>query len=113
MSELDKLKAAVEAEEEGYIVEALAAKVGVIGYEHAADVRYAHSKDDLNAARRLQKALLPGWTWALQNDAANVIFSKAEVDRVWDIPVYSAECPDTPARSWLLAILRAVRATKP
>jgi hypothetical protein len=58
----------------------------------------------LDAALRLHEALLPGWGWDTGHGAeepfyANVYLKAAE---------YAAGS-DTPARAWLLALLRALK----
>ena len=114
MTDLDKLIEAVEAdafEASPPRFNAFAAAFeAALGMKPSYVDGWGAYRGSLDAAKRLHDALLPGWSWAIQNDAANVIFSTAHVARVWDIPVYSAECKDNPARAWLLAVLRAVKA---
>jgi len=57
----------------------------------------------LSAAQSLHEAVLPGWRWAIANDALK---SRAVVQRDFTLPGVDAS-DDTPARAWLLAILKA------
>lgn len=102
MTDLDKLIAAVEA--------GTATKYSVFNkYDHTWDAMKFHGRDaslayegSLDAALRLHEALLPGWRWnawavggaTVWNDIANV---------------YTAD-DHIPARAWLLAILKALKA---
>ena len=103
MTELDKLIEAVEA---GTIPRHdLDAFIPWRG----PDIHFGDSHDayrgSLDAAKRLHDALLPGWGWDLCDDGEAKVFeytSSAEE--------YVGVCRDNPARSWLLAILRAVKA---
>lgn len=55
---------------------------------------------DLNAAKALHEALLPGWQYHLSDGSASV------EGTAWETYAQS----ETTARAWLLAILRAVEA---
>lgn len=96
MSDLEKLIAAVAADWFA---------MDVLSPEHEVTA-YSAFSGSLDAAHRLHDALLPGWKWG----------------RLWDrhMWVEPDDMPgrserhygknDTPARAWLLAILRAVKA---
>lgn len=60
---------------------------------------------DLNAAKGLHEALLPGWEWGrLVSHGTMVVAAKTG-----RYEAYSADS-DNPARAWLIAILRAYTA---
>lgn len=54
----------------------------------------------LNAAHALHKAVVPGWTWAVMGHCHALVSNHIAI---------TADA-DTPARAWLLAILRAMKA---
>lgn len=63
---------------------------------------------DLNAAKALHDAVLPGWAWSVKTLATDSV-------QVWTNRAYGLREPghigttkDNPARAWLLAILRAL-----
>ena len=61
----------------------------------------------LDAALRLHEALLPGWAAAVNtNGMAQVIGPAPDWSR------HTGCATDNPARAWLLAILKALRATE-
>lgn len=55
----------------------------------------------LDAAKALHNALLPGWGWHLWSKAGSTVYA--------DKDLYVDAFSDNPARSWLLAILKAYR----
>jgi hypothetical protein len=73
------------------------------------DVCLAHD-GDLNSAKALHEALLPGWIFAVTNNSAFVMREIPDSDLTDDyLPQYLGE-NDIPARAWLLSILRAYAA---
>lgn len=65
----------------------------------------------LDAAKALHEALLPGWVFDVTNDSAFVC--PQEYMTFDDVPDHVRQFlgeDDTPARAWLLAILRAIAA---
>ena len=106
--DLDKLIAAVEAGifdagetrpvRFNEFVHHFEAAFGLQLYEHAWDA-YTGS---LDAAKRLHDAQLPGWDWCVMPTGVSVY--SAEDNSPIDADI------DNPARAWLLAILRAVKA---
>lgn len=59
---------------------------------------------DLNAAKALHDALMPGWGYLISAH-------DAEIWREGEYPnTIAAQVKDNPARAWLLAILRATEA---
>lgn len=110
MTDLDRLIEAVEAGDRDSflaIMRAMAEKLLDDGgrYWSVYDTKKAFD-GSLDAAKRLHDALLPGWVW-------NVVDSETTV---W--PAYPGDPKNyqdgysegNPARAWLLAILRAVKA---
>ena len=67
---------------------------------HAWDVI---DRGSLDAAKALHEALLPGWGWTVSADGASVYGD--------DPKVYDGDDARSPARAWLLAILKAYRAS--
>lgn len=61
----------------------------------------------LDAAKALHEALLPGWIFDVTNDSA---FVMREINGLDNDHQYTG-IHDTPARAWLLAILKAYRST--
>ncbi|UNY40270.1 hypothetical protein KLEP181_gp63 [Paracoccus phage vB_PmaP_KLEP18-1] len=59
---------------------------------------------DLNAALALHEALLPGWEWDVASSDAAAVFTGSALSGPSELAASS-----TPARAWLLAILRAYR----
>jgi hypothetical protein len=104
MTDLDRLIAAVEA--------GTATKYSVFNkYDRTWDAMKLHGRDaslayegSLDAALRLHRDLFADWVAVIHTDGG-VVLSDANMDRN-----YSASCNDNPARSWLLAILRALKA---
>ena len=60
----------------------------------------------LDAAKALHDALLPGWDWSV----CNVAPDKGAADIGNGTGKLITAIADTPARAWLLAILRALKA---
>lgn len=97
MGDLDKLIAAVEAgafdaDEERKVPKFNAfadAFEAALGMKPSYADGWGAYRGSLDAALRLHEALLPGWEWHLKS---------------W------SGMADTPARAWLLAILRALQA---
>lgn len=109
MTDLDKLIEAVEAGSIGWydfpeVCEAIWGD-GEDCPNHMETIRAAY-QGNLNAAKRLHDVLLPGWMWNVVDDETTV----------W--PKYPGDpkdyqegfCEDNPARAWLLAVLKALRA---
>lgn len=102
MPDLDKLIAAVDA---NYILQATDA-VQVFPmpvWLHACEA----SQGSLDAAKRLHDALLPEWHWNLVLESAT-LWPKFPGDPGDYVEADIIE--GNPARAWLLAILRAVKA---
>jgi hypothetical protein len=101
-ADLDKLIAAVEAGDDARVI----LKSDAAGDRHMQQVSHAFH-GSLDAAKALHDALLPGWvTW----DASHTYFGYEWSLTNGDDAVYTCS-KDTPARAWLLAILRAYRWT--
>ena len=102
MSDLDKLIAAVEAGHPPTLSETRRAVRGV----DPVDVECAFD-GSLDAAESLHEALLPGWGWE-----AGINATFTSIAQVWKDGKSSAfqGVAELPARAWLLAILRAVKA---
>ena len=68
----------------------------------------------LDAAKKLHDILLPGWGWTLNatSGTSGKYAQDATVDVINPFRVFGANAV-TPARAWLLAILRAYRAELP
>ena len=101
MTDLEKLIEAVKADAVpfgGWSI--LSSATHVFASEWA---RQAHS-GSLDAARALHEALLPGWKWDGYDEYGWAVWQKGAPDTP-----FIGEAP-TPARSWLLAILRAYAA---
>lgn len=56
----------------------------------------------LDASKALHEALLPGWGWTVSADGSSVYGD--------DPKVYDGDDARSPARAWLIAILKAYRA---
>jgi len=66
---------------------------------------------DLNAAKALHEAVLPGWTLdAFGQRAGGWVATLGRRDSKTPVPAPSAMVRDTPARAWLLAVLKALEA---
>ena len=104
MSSLDDLIAAVEAGDKWS--EAQYAMFG-----NGTDLVYAYQAafdGSLDAALRLHEALLPGWAAAINtNGMAQVIGPAPDWHR------HTGCATDNPARAWLLAVLKALKAQQP
>jgi hypothetical protein len=116
VSDLDKLIAAVEAGVIGNARDAVAAIEAALGHLDAyrdgvaMDVVGGAFYGSLDAAKRLHDALLPGWKWDVTLHAASVEEPNRRFNPNFPLEVlWSGSCDD-PARAWLLAILRAVKA---
>ena len=110
MTDLDKLIMAVEVGDDGAVTTAnrrlgsAAHDVGLLWHGHDVGKAFGGS---LDAAQRLHDALLPGWR----------VHDFSQYSTFWAI-VLNGEPPphffhgkaETPARAWLLAILRALKA---
>lgn len=107
MTDMDKLIAAVEA---GGLDLDRGLRSRVLGHKGCAALCKRAFHGSLDAAKRLHDALLPGWNYCHQNDAASVWKWNEGAQSVWDTAIFSAEMPGHPARAWLLAILKAVNA---
>lgn len=111
MTDLDKLIAAVEAGV--FPADTSASDLGLVGaYDGMPVIKtmYSAFTGSLDAAKRLHDALLPGWVWKRQVHPGPV----ASLG-VWEPPKFVMgqsvfETDDNPARAWLLAILKALRA---
>lgn len=102
MNALDDLIAAVEARDWRDMTTAYIA-LGV----NASLARSSYN-GDLNAAKALHDALLPGWDyhiWNLGSDEAGVDVASQEKG-----PMQDSVISVNPARAWLIAILRALKA---
>jgi len=85
--------------EAGEIVTAYdASRIWPTGFAHAINA----SHGSLDAALALHKAVLPGWEWSLDRDGADVWINNP------DKGPYPSD--GTPARAWLLAIIKALHA---
>ena len=63
------------------------------------------SEGDLDTTKTLHDILVPGWKWVVSEDSA-VLFKKQSDDGV-----QVSASADTPARAWLIAMLKAYRET--
>ena len=109
MTDMDKLIAAVEAGTAGWydFSELCEAAWGAdCGYRYSENVREAFCNGSLDAAKRLHDALLPGWDYCIDyvSRAKPLVYVQDDGG-----PTFDGEA-DTPARAWLLAILKAVNA---
>ena len=116
MTDLDRLIAAVEAGDDDF----LASDVWIESWdvvapslqtyrmksdgESAAITSYQAHAGSLDAALRLHREMFADWVAVVHSDGG-VVLSDAGMDRN-----FTASCNDNPARSWLLAILRALKA---
>lgn len=105
----DALKGLIDAVDAGDVIAAI--NWSIFGWkdhsaECCANIFKAHN-GDLNAAKALHDALLPGWIFDVTNGSAFVMRDLPDADLTHDMcPQYLGEA-DSPARAWLLAILRA------
>lgn len=106
MTDLEKLIASVEAgtwedTSTGY-------RFAVNGWGNIIAARAAYD-GSLDAAKCLHDALLPGWKWGAHEPRPGVF--RAYVSP-WSAlrPVPDTAEADTPARAWLLSILKALKA---
>jgi hypothetical protein len=106
---IDKLIEAVEAGDNDAVkkisqaIASAARDKGQLFPSH--DVLKAYSFDSTDAARAVCKTLLPGWAWNI--DAGDGAYVENRGDFGLE---YSADIPNMPARSLLLAILKAKQA---
>ena len=112
---LDKLIEAVEAGEPSEFRKANRAAFSTPCQDMALQLREEHCrhafKGSLDAALALHEALLPGW-W-FQTSAVDG-WATCHVARSGaGVPEEAPSGAETPARAWLLAILRAYRSTQP
>jgi len=123
VSDLDKMIAAVEAGNDDFIAsdgwieawDVVAPSLQTYRMKSdgksAALAAYAAYHGSLDAALRLHEALLSGWDYRLGRDGGDFhalvfVFGRMnEHSDGWEM------CPDSIARAWLLAILKALRAT--
>lgn len=103
---LDKLIEAVEAgtHAEDIHWRVYAAAVGVDLWDKAKSA----ANGSLDAAHALHKAVLPEWDWDVNNWSGAGVHPPKGVEGDW---VFGNA--DTPARAWLLAILRAMKESEP
>ena len=66
----------------------------------------------LDAAKALHEAVLPGWGWSLHMDEVILAPPQYRGDDEWSCVLMPSEAR-CPARTWLLAILRALYAQEP
>ena len=105
MTALDDLIAAVEAGtmHDGHVIRtAIVSQMG--GWVVAAFT------GDLNAALRLHKAILPGCGWDIWRTLDHLPNGMSRKMYGCNLPMTDTAYTDNPARSWLLAILRALKA---
>lgn len=100
MGDLDKLIAAVEA---GSIAPFYGEFQSALGATLRDDGVKAFD-GSLDAALRLHNAMMPGWEWHLGPSNAKIYPYNGNPSKSW------GGMADTPARAWLLAILRAMQA---
>lgn len=103
MSDLDRLIEAVEAGDlthDGSAYRSLGD-----GWLHVFDAM----NGSLDAAKALHDALLPGWDYRIETGRRDV---KARVSQTHLLSYYDPSSADTPARAWILAILRATQETQ-
>ena len=98
MTDLERLAAAIEA--------------GTIGQFRNLDSEFGHGNGihakrayngSLDAAKALHDAVLPGWIYLIRSQVVGVSSSDHD-DPVWYNKIHTG----TPARAWLLAIVRAL-----
>ena len=104
MTDLDRLIAAVEAGSSPTLSELGAVTPSQAFSQEMSDAADAF-KGSLEAAHRLHEALLPGWGWTPECADAAEVWPLGKLTLA--IRPYSDGV--TPARAWLLAILRALR----
>jgi hypothetical protein len=95
----DALITLLEKVEAGEVVNSRdASRIWPTGYAHAINAGHG----DLNAAKALHEAVLPGnWGFKLVEDKCDVFNRDAA-------PVFGGYCHENPARAWLIAILKAL-----
>lgn len=108
MSDRNALTALIEAVEKG----TTPPWRQVFGWDDTINADAAY-RGDLNAAKALHEAMLPGWIFDVTNDSAFVMRAVPDADLTDDfLPQYLGE-DDNPARAWLLAVLRALASGHP
>lgn len=66
----------------------------------------------LDASKALHKALLPGWGWSIQENGEQTVWPPNDIaDEAWCADGVTAFIDGYPARAWLLAVLKAYRAS--
>ena len=85
--------------------------VGVYFDQNWRDAGNAYWHGDLNAAKALHDAVLPGWEWGVTDNEENPSGPAAFVAR-WGVDNGFEASSNTPARAWLLAILEALIAVE-
>lgn len=109
MTDLDRLIAAVEAggwPDRRAAVAAFYSGGSISHCNECAGLAWQANAGSLDAALRLHEALLSGWAWSVEcADAAEVWPTGCLATAV---RAYADD--GTPARAWLLAILRALKA---
>lgn len=113
MTDLDKLIDAVEAGTASTMLfDQVLGGVFCERFGCGASVAEAAYFGSLDTAKALHDALLPGWAWTIQENGEQTVWPPNDIaDQEWcaDGITVSVEGMD-PARAWLLAILRAVKA---
>ena len=100
MNELDMLIEAVEADV--MPLDGSSYKLFGDGWMHVFDAYHG----SLDAALALHEALLPGWRWDLDAACNAGVWNSCDL-----LPAITGEA-NTPARAWILAILRAYRSVQ-
>ena len=116
MTELDKLIEALEADtltDDDQVRDALRP----FGVPYLADVAcnvFSAHHGSLDAALALHEALLPGWIARVTTGAAaaGVNYSHCTVEDWNEATEVDANNQPTPARAWLLAVLKAYRSVR-
>lgn len=109
MTDTKALDALIEAVEAGGTIQPFVFQDALNHGEHApcAGEAFEAYHGDLNAAKALHEALLPGWGYAFGDDekgAAGVVARDLQSE---EIEAHS----EIPARAWPLAVLKAYRAS--
>lgn len=105
MTDLDKLIKAVEAGHLPTFPETCRA----MGGDNAVDADAAFG-GSLDAALRLHEALLPGWAWMMGDKGTVTVIPPERLFAETGAIGPTCRIDGQPPRSWLLAILRAVKA---
>lgn len=102
---MDKLIAAVEAGQKPSFPKI----ARCVGGDNAQDVEMAF-EGKLDAALRLHEALLPGFGWQVWRTLDHLPDGASRPMYGCNLPMTDTAYAETPARAWLLAILRALKA---